>query len=105
MANTSIELDSARAILSTYQQVNDSPYGNRLAQTAKKQKKNKEKLLEQELSVLKEQYRTLQSELFNKEVRLEQLNRQLIDRSTYATRLQEDFENAIYLLTNRKEEN
>ena len=99
MNNMSIELDSARSILKTYHQVHDTKHGTRILRS-KLHQKNKE--LEHELTALKEKYTVLQKELFNRDERLAKLNRQLIDKSTYMTRLQEDFENAIYQLTKRE---
>lgn len=101
MSNISTELDCARAILTTYHQVNDAPSNQNRLFRSKLHQKNKE--LEQELQGLKVKYTMLQNELSNRDKRLARLNRQLIDRTTHMTRLQEDFENAIYQLSNRKE--
>lgn len=99
MSNPS-EIDCARAILSTYHQVHDAPSIQQRIFRSKLQQKNKE--LEQELQSLKDQYTKLQDELSNRDERLVRLNRQLIDRTSHMLQLQEDFENAIYQLTNRK---
>lgn len=99
MRNTSIELDGARAILNTYQQVNDASMGPTRIVRSKLQQKNKELL--EELNRLKEQYAILKKELRQREERLARLNLQLIDKSTHMARLQEDFENAIYQLTKK----
>lgn len=100
MRNTSIELDSARAILNTYQQVNDAPNAQNRPVRSKLHQKNKQ--LAEELNVLKEKYMVLKKELTQREERLARVNRQLIDKSARMERLQEDFENAIYQLTNIK---
>ncbi len=100
MSNISTELDCARAILSTYHQVHDVPSANSRALHSKLHQKNKE--LEQELRMMKEKYTSLQSELSTKDERLARLNRQLIDRTTHMLRLQEDFENVLYQLTDGK---
>ena len=99
MSNISIEIDSARAILKTYHQVHDNPQGARQGQT---KHQNKNKTLEQDYNSLKEKYLILQNELNNREERLARLNRQLVDKTESMTRLQEDYENAIYQLTNRQ---
>ncbi len=98
MSNASIEFDSARAILSTYHQVNDTPQSNRILRT-KLQKKNKD--LEQELTQLREKYLWLQNELMNRDKKLATLNRELVDKTSYVSQLQDDFENAIYQLTHK----
>lgn len=100
MSNISTEVDCARAILSTYHQVHDVPSARSLALHTKLHQKNKE--LELELRTMKEKYTSLQNELSNKDERLARLNRQLIDRTTHMLRLQEDFENVIYQLTDGK---
>lgn len=102
MSNTSTELDCARAILSTYQQVHDAPSQRQRIFRSKLQQKNKE--LENELQSLKEQYLALQNELNSRDERLARLNQQLVDRTTNMARLQEDFENAIYQLTSKARE-
>jgi predicted nucleic acid-binding Zn-ribbon protein len=102
MSNTTTELDCARAILTTYHQVHDAPSNQQRILRTKLQEKNKE--LEQELQTLKDQYMILQNELSNRDERLARLNRQLIDRTTNMVRLQEDFENAIYQLTQHKDQ-
>lgn len=94
-----MDVDCAKAILKTYHQVNDTP-ANQRGQRLKPGQKTKQ--LEHELSALKEKYIRLQNELSNREERLVRLNRQLVDRTTHIEQLQEDFENAIYQLTNRK---
>jgi predicted nucleic acid-binding Zn-ribbon protein len=96
-----MDVDCAKAILKTYHQVNDTPSNQNRIQRLKLGQKTKE--LEHELSALKEKYTLLQNELSNRDERLSRLNRQLIDRTSHMERLQEDFENAIYQLTNRKE--
>jgi predicted RNase H-like nuclease (RuvC/YqgF family) len=95
MADFSIDVDGARAILSTYRDVHDTPHANGFVQVprAKLQQKNRD--LESELNSLKEKYLVLQRELINRDKKLETLNNQLIDKTIYMTRLQEDFENAI----------
>ncbi len=102
MSNSSIELDSARLILTTYRQVHDTPTGNRTLRS-KSQQKNKE--LREELHQLKEKYLVLQNELHNRDKRLANLSKELIDKTTYMARLQEDFENAICQLSQKKEPN
>lgn len=101
MSNIATELDCAKDILSTYQQVNDAPTRQSRAFRTKIQAKNKQ--LEEELLSLKEKYLHLQNELSHREERLSRLNRQLIDRTTHIVRLQEDFEHAIHQLTHRNE--
>lgn len=108
MNNPSVDLDSARDILKTYREVNDPPnaqaaqQANQQAQS-KLHQKNKE--LENELSSLKEKYKLLQKQMIDTEEKknreVEKLNRKLLDNSHYTAKLQEDFENAIYQLTNR----
>jgi predicted nucleic acid-binding Zn-ribbon protein len=98
MSDASLELDSARSILTTYQQIHDVPMNQRLLQ-AKLGKKNKD--LTKELDKLKEQYLALQQELVNRDKRLAHLSRELIDRTTDMTRLREDFEHAIYQMTHK----
>ena len=100
MSNISIDIDSARSILSTYQQIHDNPSatGPRPARS-KLHKKNKE--LESELLQLKEKYTVLQKELKTREKRLENLNQELIAKANSMSKLQEDFENAIYQLTQK----
>lgn len=100
MRNTSIELDGARAILKTYQQVHDAPNGQNRILRSKLQQKNKE--LVDEINLLKEKYVILKKELQNREERLTRLNKQLVDKTSHIARLQEDFENAIYQLTHIK---
>ena len=101
MSNSSIELDSARLILTTYRQVHDTPSDNRSTLRSKSQQKNK--ALREELNKLKEQYLVLQNELLNRDKRLANLNKELMDKTAYMMRLQEDFENAISQLAHRKE--
>ena len=95
----SFEIDSARAILSTYQQVNDNPQGNRLIRS-KLQKRNK--TLEIENTQLKEKNAVLQRELIYRDKKLLELHQQLFEKNTAMARLQEDFENAIYQLSHGK---
>jgi len=94
MSNTSLEWDSARSILNTYQKIHDVPL-----QQTKNRKKTQD--LAKELGDLKEQYLVLQQELLNRDKKLAHLSRELIDKTTDMTRLREDFEHAIYQLTNR----
>jgi predicted nucleic acid-binding Zn-ribbon protein len=98
MSNTSLEWDSARSILNTYQKIHDVPLQQQLQQT-KNRKKNQD--LAKELGDLKEQYLVLQQELLNRDKKLAHLSRELIDKTTDMTRLRDDFEHAIYQLTNR----
>jgi molecular chaperone GrpE (heat shock protein) len=91
----SIEMDGARAILSTYRDVHDTPQANASAQIVRSKLQQKNKNLESELNSLKEKYLILQRELINRDKKLATLNNQLIDKTIYMTRLQEDFENAI----------
>jgi predicted nuclease with TOPRIM domain len=100
MSNSSVELDSAKLILTTYRQVHDTPDANRSLRL-KSQQKNKE--LREELHRLKEKYGFLQNELHNRDKRLSNLNKELMDKSAYIMRLQEDFENAIRQLAQRKD--
>jgi len=100
MSNSSIELDSARLILTTYRQVHDTSPGNR-SMRSKSQQKNKE--LKEELNRLKEKYLVLQNELHNRDKRLANLSKELMDKTTYMMRLQEDFENAISQLAQKKD--
>lgn len=97
MSNFSIDLNGARAILTTYRDVHDTSHANStrhsLSSKLKLQQKNRH--LESELNLLKEKYLILQRELINRDKKLETLNNQLIDKTTYVTKLQEDFENAI----------
>lgn len=104
-SNISIELDCAKAILKTYQQVNDTSYAQRKnkshcskieSKTISKPNKVKAKELEVELTELQQKYSILLNELNSKEEMLARLNRQLQDRTTHLEQLQEDFENAIY---------
>jgi chromosome segregation ATPase len=125
-SNISIDLDCAKAILETYQQVNDTPFGKRKnkhqgnhsnhnnhshkmnssthshssdKQHAKQHHKINHKKtldLELELTELQAKYTQLLGELTSKEAMLARLNRQLIDRTTHLEQLQQDFENAIY---------
>lgn len=99
MNNLSIEFDSARAILTTYQQIRDNS-GKEPVARSKKHQKNK--ALESELQKLKEQYLLLQNELINRDKKLLHLNRELSDKTSAMIQLQEDFENAIYQLTQKK---
>ncbi len=99
MDNVSIEFDGARAILSTYQTVNDAPYATTAARL-KLQKKNKE--LTSELKLLKEKYMALQCELLSRDKRLANLKTELVDKTSYLSKLQEDFENALYQLKKDK---
>lgn len=101
MRNTSIELDSARAILSTYQQVHDESTIHKRLVRSKLHQKNKQLL--NELSLLKEKYSILKKELMNRDERLNRLNNQLMDKTAHMVRLQEDYENAIYQLTKAEE--
>jgi len=98
MSDASLELDSARSILNTYQQIHDAPINQHLLQT-KLCKKNKD--LSKELDKLKEQYLVLQQELLSRDKRLAHLSRELNDRTTDMTRLREDFEHAIYQMTHK----
>lgn len=91
----SIEMDGARAILSTYRDVHDTPLANATAQTVRSKLQQKNRNLESELNSLKEKYLVLQRELINRDKKLETLNNQLIDKTIHMTRLEEDFENAI----------
>lgn len=99
----SSELDCAKAILKTYQQVNDTSYRGRKSKirpainTNSKiiQKTPKTKDLEVKLTELQEKYSLLLNELNSKEAMLTRLNRQLVDRTTHLEQLQEDFENVI----------
>lgn len=100
MSNSSIELDSARLILTTYRQVHDTPSDSRTSRS-KSQQTNKE--LRAELHQLKEKYLVLQNELHNRDKRLANLSKELVDKTAYMARLQEDFENAISQLTQRKD--
>lgn len=105
-SNISIELDCAKAILKTYQQVNDTSYAQRKHSRthrsktepaiATKPNKAKAKTLEFELTELQQKYSILLNELNSKEEMLARLNRQLQDRTTHLEQLQEDFENVIY---------
>lgn len=97
MQHSSNELDSARAILTTYQQIHDDTTQQRKLARLKLQQKNKQLL--SELCLLKQKYSILKKELMNREERLNRLNRQLIDKTAHMVRLQEDYENAIYQLT------
>jgi hypothetical protein len=102
MANVSIEMDSAKAILSTYRDVHDTPSTkNNVPETVRSKLQKKNKNLESELNLLKEKYLILQRELVNRDKKLETLNSQLIDKTTYLIRLQEDFENAIEQLRHK----
>ncbi len=91
----SIEMDGARAILSTYRDVHDTPQANVSAQTIRLKLQQKNRKLESELNTLKEKYLILQRELINRDKKLETLNNKLIDKTIHMTRLEEDFENAI----------
>ncbi|HXH54178.1 MAG TPA: hypothetical protein VNK03_00320 [Gammaproteobacteria bacterium] len=91
----SIEMDGARAILSTYRDVHDTPQANASPPTVRSKLQQKNRNLEFELNTLKEKYLVLQRELINRDKKLETLNNQLIDKTIYMTRLEEDFENAI----------
>ena len=95
MSDFSIDMDGARAILSTYRDVHDTPHANTSSQTLRSKLQQKNKNLESELNRLKEKQLVLQRELINRDKKLETLNNQLIDKTIYTTRLQEDFENAI----------
>lgn len=99
MVNPSTELDSAKAILSTYRQVHDNSQVNRVASTSLQQRNDE---LEKELNQLKEKYILLQRELVSRNKKLESLHQELSTKTTYMTRLQEDFENAIYQLSQKK---
>lgn len=100
MSNASMELDSAN-ILETYRQVNDTPHPlNRVLQSKLHQKN---RALEEELSHLKEKYTSLQTELSQRETRMARLKELLIEKTDRMSRLQEDFEHAIYQLTQKKE--
>jgi len=101
MSRISTDLDCARDIITTYHQVNDSQAQGRIIQQTRLFQRNKE--LEQELGDLKEKYFVLQHALSDRDERLSRLNRQLIDRTLNMARLQEDYENAIYQLTSKKE--
>lgn len=97
MSDFSVELNGARAILTTYHDVNDTSHANstRYSQSPKLKLQQKNRHLESELNILKEKYLVLQRELINRDKKLETLNSQLIDKTMYMTKLQEDFENAI----------
>ncbi len=101
MDNTSFEINSARAILSTYQQINDTPNTQKIVRP-NLHKRNKE--LIHELHQLKEKYLVLQNELTNRDKKLANLNKELMDKASYASQLQDDFENAIYQLANKKDQ-
>ena len=98
MSNTSIEWDSARAILNTYQKAHDKALQQPLIQTKLRQKNQD---LAKELDELKEQYLVLQQELVNRDKKLALLNRELVDKTTDMARLREDFEHVIYQITHR----
>lgn len=105
MSNISLEL-GAKAILKTYHQVNDTSHGGQNGQNriihSKVLPKNREVELENELKELKEKYRDLQHQIGDRDERLARLNRRLEIESNHMARLQEDYENAIYQLTNRE---
>ncbi len=90
-----IDMDGARAILSTYRDVYDTPHMSTNSQNLRSKLKQKNKNLEFELSNLKEKYLILQQELIKREKKLETLKKELIDKTAFMTQLQEDFENAI----------
>lgn len=107
-SHLSLDLDCAKAILKTYQQVNDTSYAqqkNMKVQTRSKlnSKNGKVKIkdLEVEFQALQEKHTLLLKVLNSKEEMLTRLNRQLTDRTTDLERLQEDFEHAIYQFNNK----
>lgn len=97
MSDFSVELNGARAILTTYRDVNDTSHANstRHPQPSKLKLQQKNRHLESELNLLKEKYLVLQRELINRDKKVETLNGQLIDKTMNMTKLQEDFENAL----------
>ncbi len=113
-SNISIDLDCAKAILKTYQQVNDTTYGqhknkNHRPKTTHKtyraKAKESQKDLQVELNQLQEKYTLLQCELSSKEELVARLNRQLSDRTMHLEQLQADFENAIYQFNHKLAQN
>jgi hypothetical protein len=95
MSNFSMGMDGARAILSTYRDVYDVPQKSTMTDTLRSQLNQKNKHLASELNTLKEKYLLLQRELINRDKKVADLNGQLVEKTLYITRLQEDFENAI----------
>lgn len=95
MTHIPIDMDGARAILSIYRDVHDTPHLNTVSQNLRSKLQKKNKNLESELSNLKEKYLVLQRELINRDKKLETLKNELIDKTLSMTKLQEDFENAI----------
>lgn len=90
---SSLEYDSARAILSTYNKVHDTaPRAHRFL-AARSHKKTK--VLEAELRLLQEKYTTLKQQLNQQEQKVADLQDQLIEKTNYIIRLEEDFENAL----------
>ena len=71
----SIEMDGARAILSTYRDVHDTPQTNVSVQTVRSKLQQKNRNLQSELSTLKEKYLILQHELINRDKKLETLKK------------------------------
>lgn len=102
MSNISLET-SAKAILKTYHQVHDTPHGHgpNRSPRSKVIPQNRESELENELKNLKEKYTDLQNQLGDRDERLARLHRKLELESNHMARLHEDYENAIYQLTNR----
>lgn len=105
MNNLSIDLESAKTILSTYREVHDTPPANNdtgpgPGARSSLQRKNKE--LQTELNELKEKYLLLQRELINRNKKLEHLSQDLTEKTIYMEKLREDFEHALYQLAQRK---
>lgn len=97
--NASVEVDNARKILKTYHQVHDTPSVGKPKKGSFSVLQEKNRELQKELSAIREKYTQLQVEYARREERLLNLNRQLVDKTSDITRLQEDFENAIFQLS------
>lgn len=102
MSDFSVDLNGARAILTTYHDVHDTSYANSTTPSLRSKLQQKNRHLESELNLLKEKYLVLQRELINRDKKLETLNTELVDKTIYMTKLQEDFENVISQIGNTR---
>ena len=99
MKNNSIDLTGIKEILNTYQQVHDNNLPKLINRSALKQK-NRE--LESELNNLKIRYTELQNELKSREKKLSNLSQQLVDQNYHMSKLQDDFENVIFQISQNR---